>query len=157
MFVGAVGVSLHTQLGRQSFDLDIAVAPAIPEQVLQEKGYLVRRFKNKEARFTPRGYKIDIMEREVSGIPVDVVVNTARIMPLSGIDVRAASLEVLFVSKFRAADKRGGWDEEEIRTLARAKYKEIKWDKLKELTKDKVEYHNIRMTLDILYNRNLRF
>lgn len=157
VFVGAVGILLHTKLGRQSYDLDIAVASKIPEEVLQEKKYFVYREK-RNSRYTPRGYKIDIMDRgDVSGILVDIVFETARVIPISGVNVRAASLEVLLVSKFRAADKRGGSDEEDIRTLARAKYKEIKWERVKELTRDEVEYQRIKMTMDTLHKKNLRF
>lgn len=156
VFVGAVGILLHTKLGRQSHDLDIAVASKIPEELLQEKQYFIYREK-KDSRYTPRGYKIDIMHKEVSDIPVELVIKTAKVISISGVDVRAASLEVLLVSKFRAADKRGGSDEEDIRTLARTKYKEIEWDKVKELVKDDVEYQNIKMTMDTLHKKNLRF
>ena len=107
VFIGAVGIFLQTKATRESQDLDFAVAKELPVELLDEKRYFVRKVKGKEARYTPRGYKIDIYTRDVSGIPIDRVVATAKdIKVRKGVKIKAASVEVLVVSKFRAAAKR---------------------------------------------------
>ena len=73
--------------------------------------------KGKEARYTPRGYKIDIYARDVSGIPIEKIIETAKDVEVKkGATLRAASTEVLVVSKFRAAAKRKGTDHVDIHT-----------------------------------------
>lgn len=111
-----------------------------------------------EARYTPRGYKIDIYTRDVSGIPIDRVVATAKDIEVrKGVTVKAASVEVLVVSKFRAAAKRKGTDDVDIRTLVQSKYKEIDWDILKSLTDSEIEYQRIRNQMDALHRLRLKF
>lgn len=157
VFVGAVGIFLQTKATRESQDLDFAVAKELPAELLDEKRYFVRKTKGKEARYTPRGYKIDIYTRDVSGIPVDRVVATAKDIEIrKGATVKAASIEVLVVSKFRAAAKRKGTDDVDIRTLAR-KYREINWEALKNLTESEIEFQRIRGEMDALHRMQLRF
>jgi len=158
VFIGAVGIFLQTKATRESQDLDFAVAKELPAEMLDEKRYFVRKVKGKEARYTPRGYKIDIYTRDVSGIPIDRVVATANDIEVKkGVTVRAASVEVLVVSKFRAAAKRRGTDDVDIRTLAQRKYKEINWDALEALTESEIEYQRIRNQMDALRRMQLRF
>ncbi len=126
--------------------------------MLDEKRYFVRKIKGKEARYTPRGYKIDIYTRDVSGIPIDKVIATAKDIEVKkGGIVKAASVEVLVVSKFRAAAKRKGTDDVDIRTLAQRKYKEIDWDILKSLTDSEIEYQRIRNQMDALHRMQPKF
>lgn len=158
VFVGAVGVFLQTKATRESQDLDFAVAKGLPAELLDEKHYFVRKAKGKEARYTPRGYKIDIYTRDVSGIPVDRIVATANDIEIrKGVTAKAASVEVLVVSKFRAAAKRKGTDDVDIRALARKKYREIDWSVLESLTESEIEYQRIKSQMDALHRMQLRF
>ncbi len=126
--------------------------------MLDEKRYFMRKMKGKEARYTPRGYKIDIYTRDVSGIPVDRVVATAKDIEVrKGVTIKAASLEVLVVSKFRAAAKRKGTDDVDIRTLVQRKYREISWNDLRSLTDSEIEYQRIKDQMDALYRTQLMF
>lgn len=119
VFVGAVGIFLQTKATRESHDLDFAVANELPAELLDEKQYFMRKVKGKEARYTPRGYKIDIYARDVSGISVNDVVATAKNVEVKkGVTIKAASVEVLVVAKFRAAAKRKGTDDVDIRISA---------------------------------------
>lgn len=158
IFVGAVGIFLQTKATRESQDLDFTVARKLPAELLDEKGYFVRRTKGKEARYTPRGYKIDIYTRDVSGIPIDKIVDTAKDIGVrKGVMLKAASIEVLTVSKFRAAAKRRGTDDVDIRTIVQRKYEDIDWDFLESLTDSKIEYQRIKSQMDALYRMQLRF
>lgn len=57
--------------------------------------------------------------RDVSGIPIDRVITAAKDIKVKKcVTAKAASIEVLVVSKFRAAAKRKGTDDVDIRTLA---------------------------------------
>ena len=71
--------------------------------------------------------------------------------------VKAASIEVLVVSKFRAAAKRKGTDDVDIRTLAQRKYKDIDWDVLKALTESEIEFQRIKDQMDMLHRMQLKF
>jgi hypothetical protein len=158
VFIGAVGIFLQTKATRESQDLDFAVVKELPAEILDEKQYFMRKVKGKEARYTPRGYKIDIYTRDVSGIPIDRVVATAKdIEAKKGVTIKAASIEVLVVSKFRAAAKRKGTDDVDIRTLVQRKYKEIDWDVLKSLTDSEMEYQRIKNQMDALHRMQLKF
>lgn len=158
IFIGAVGIFLQTKETRESHDLDFAVAKELSPEFLDSKRYFVRRVGGKEARFTPRGYKVDIYTKDVSGIPIDKVVQTAHTIPVrKGIFLKAASVEVLVVSKFRAAQKRRGTDDTDLRTLAQKKYKDIDWAVLESLADSDIEFQQIKMTVDALSRASLRF
>lgn len=158
VFIGAVGIFLQTKTTRESQDLDFATAKELPAELLDEKRYFIRRVKGKETRYTPRGYKIDIYTRDVSGIPIDRVVATSKDIEVrKGVTIKTASVEVLVVSKFRAAAKRRGTDDVDIRTLAQRKYKEIDWDVLKSLTESEIEFQRIKGQMDALYRMQLKF
>ena len=158
VFIGAVGIFLQTKATRESQDLDFAVGKELPAELLDEKRYFVRKVKGKEARYTPRGYKIDIYTRDASGIPIEKVISTAKDIEVrKGMTVKAASIEVLVVSKFRAAAKRKGTDDVDIRTLAQRKYKDIDWDVLKALTESEIEFQRIKDQMDMLHRMQLKF
>ncbi len=158
VFVGAVGLFLQTKATRESQDLDFAVAKEVSVELLDEKRYFLHREKGKEIRYTPRGYKVYIYTRDVSGIPVSTVISTAKSIEVKkGVAIKAASIEVLVVSKFRAAAKRQGADNTDIRTLTYKKYKDIDWNILKLLTRNEIEFQTIKNQMDALYRMRLRF
>ncbi|HKU50443.1 MAG TPA: hypothetical protein VJP79_10865 [Nitrososphaera sp.] len=127
-------------------------------EFLDSKHYFVRRAGGKEARFTPRGYKVDIYTEDVSGIPIEKVVQTAKTIEVrKGTVLKAASVEVLVVSKFRAAQKRRGTDDTDLRKLAQKKYKNIEWAVLETLADSDIEFQQIKMTMDALSKSALRF
>ncbi|MGI0059154.1 MAG: hypothetical protein ACREBJ_05240 [Nitrosotalea sp.] len=77
VFIGAVAVMLHTQITRESADLDFAPVRDLTDEFLKEKEYFQFEENGKLVRRTPRGYKIDIFTRDVSGIPLSDVIRTA--------------------------------------------------------------------------------
>lgn len=158
VFIGAVGIFLQTKATRESQDLDFAVAKELPAEFLDEKKYFMRKLKGKEARYTPRGYKVDIYARDVSGIPVERVITTARDIEVrKGATLKAASVEVLLVSKFRAAAKRRGTDDVDIHALVQRKYHEVEWEDLQLLTDSEVEFQRIKSQIEALRRMQARF
>lgn len=158
IFIGAVGIFLQTKETRESHDLDFAVAKELSSEFLESKQYLIHRISGKEARYTPRGYKIDIYAKDVSGIPINKVIETAQSIDIKrGIILKSASIEVLVISKFRAAQKRRGTDDADLRTLAQKRYKDIDWNMLEALTDSELEFHRIKDNMNALNRYKLRF
>ncbi|MGI0006729.1 MAG: DUF6036 family nucleotidyltransferase [Nitrosotalea sp.] len=133
VFIGAVAVMLHTQITRESADLDFAPVRDLTDEFLKEKEYFQFEENGKLVRRTPRGYKIDIFTRDVSGIPLSDVIRTAVDISLGkkGKTLKIASLETLIVAKHRAARFQ---DADDLRTMATRKFKEIDWQSLERLT-----------------------
>lgn len=114
--------------------------------------------RGKEARYSPRGYKVDIYTEDVSGIPIEKVIETAQNIEIKrDIILKAAGVEVLVVSKFRAAQKRRGTDDTDLRTLAQKKYRNINWSVLETLTDSEIEFQRIKNDTDALSKSRLRF
>jgi len=78
VFVGAVAVYLYTRTNRPSRDLDFAVASKITNEELRMKGYEIFEENGKEVKRSPRRYKVDIFDKDVSGIPVEKIIETAK-------------------------------------------------------------------------------
>ncbi|MHB8602604.1 MAG: hypothetical protein ACYC6W_10275 [Nitrosotalea sp.] len=142
IFIGAVAVMLHTKMTRESLDLDFVVAKELTNEFLEDKRYFKFEENGKSVRRTPRGYKIDIYSKDVSGIPLKSVINTAREIQVRKNQIlKAASVEVLIVAKHRSARLQ---DSDDLRTIAKRKFKEIDWKSLDELTDSDVEFKAIR-------------
>ncbi len=149
IFIGAVAIMLHTNQGRSSADLDIALSTTISDEELEQKKY-IRHTDKRDSWYTPRGYKIDIFRKDVSKIPMNLVVETSKIVPVDSKNkVRVAGLECLIVAKSRANRP---IDREDLRLLAKRKFEEINWDVLKSMTKLDIEFTTIKSTMNFYHN-----
>ena len=149
VFIGAIARYFHTRVYRESTDLDFAVERPIEVQELNGKGYNQFERNGKLQWFTPRGVKIDIYTRDVSGIPIEKIMQSSKEFPVgkTGESVRVMSLESLVVSKHRA--QRAG-DVEDLQVISSTRFKEIRWDALREITRDAHEFDSIRSDLTYL-------
>ena len=146
VFVGAVAVYLHTNMGRESRDLDFVVASNITDEELDKKKYYIFSENGKDRRYSPRNYKVDIFTNDVNDIPVNTIFETA--VDKKGIKV--ASLEVLIVCKHRASKPSRPQDTDDLRDIAATRYNMIDWEKLRTLTSDTHEFDMIKMTMSAL-------
>lgn len=147
IFIGAIARYFHTNNLRESQDLDFAVVKPLSEKFLLGKKYNKFTENKKEIWRTPRGIKIDIYPKDVSGIPLDLIINTAKEFKIGKDVVMVIALEALIVAKNRAQRDA---DVDDLRILARLKSKEIRWDVLKSVAKDETEYQTVKMTMDFL-------
>ena len=118
VFVGAIAVYLHINTGRESRDLDSALASKITDEELQNKGYQIFSENGKDVRRSPRNYKVDIFVHDVSGIPIKTIIRRA--VDKKGIKV--ASLEALVVAKHRSDRLSRPQDHQDLRDIAATKY-----------------------------------
>ncbi len=148
-FLGAVAVLLHTKSGRQSRDLDFAVATPITDKELEEKGYFKRMEGGEEIRRTPNNYKIDILyRRPINEIPISVIIKNAIYIPVNkNMKIKVVSLETLILMKARTSRDQ---DIEDLMYISKQKYNKIDWEKLKSLTKSQTEFINIRTAINHL-------
>ena len=146
IFIGAIARYFHTNVYRESKDLDFVVEKPVSKKALNDKGYNQFERNGKLEWFSPRGIKLDIYSRDVSGIPVRKIIDTAIEFPAgrSKERIRVMSLESLIVAKHRA--QRAG-DVEDLHIIANTKSRDIRWDLLRTFTKSKHEYDSIRTTI----------
>lgn len=147
IFVGAIARYFHTSTYRDSQDLDFAVTKPLSDEFLNSKGYNKYQENRKEVWRTPRGVKVDIYTKDVSRIPIETIVKTAKIIKSDKYSVKVICLEALIVSKHRAARDQ---DIDDLRQFARQKSKEIDWDLLNTIAKDDVEYQTIKTAMEYL-------
>jgi hypothetical protein len=143
---------LHTKKGRESRDLDFAVAIPLSNQFLEDRGYFVYKEKGKDVRRTPRGFKIDIYSRDLNGIPVETIAKTAveiLVNRKKNWTVKASSLEVLLISKHRAGRNQDTYD---LKLLAQELFHDINWKTLKSLTRDETEFQAIKTALEFQHD-----
>jgi hypothetical protein len=146
VFIGAVAVYLHTNIGRESRDLDFVVASNITNEELDKKKYYIFSENGKDRRYSPRHYKVDIFTDDVNDIPVKTIIQT-------GVDkkgIKVASLEVLIITKHRASRPSRPQDTDDLRDIASTKYSMIDWEKLRTLVNDKHKFDMIKMTMSAL-------
>ena len=148
IFIGAVAIMLHTKTGRPSSDLDIALTTELLDTTLENKGYL--RFQEKRDSWqTPRHFKIDIYRKDVSKIPIKLVIETSVRVKVDSSSVRVAGLETLIVAKMRAGRPQDG---EDLRLLARKKFNEINWKVIESMASSEGEFGNIKTTMNFYRN-----
>jgi hypothetical protein len=143
---------LHTKKGRESRDLDFAVAIPLSNQFLEDRGYFVHKEKGKDVRRTPRGFKIDIYSRDLNGIPVEIIAKTAveiLVNRKKNWTVKASSLEVLLISKHRAGRNQDTYD---LKLLAQERFNDINWKTMKGLTMDETEFQAIKTALEFQHD-----
>jgi hypothetical protein len=154
VFVGAVGILLHIGKGkgRESRDLDFAIAHHISDESLFEKGYIKYPRRGKTEYYSPRGFKLDIYPTDLNHVPVNIIIDTAKTFVLDRYKtVKAASLEMLIILKYDANREQ---DNEDLHRIAIYKLQEINWEGLQSLVNNYSEYEfdNIKRDLNALRN-----
>ena len=145
IFVGAVAVLAHTGRGRQTRDIDLALASPVSEEELEKRGYLARIENGKKVRRSPRGVRVDIYTKDVSGIAVSAFSKTSQIRPMKrGRSIRVMCLEALLLAKLRASRPSRPQDAQDIRDLCFYRGKEIEWKVFKDLGADETEINRLR-------------
>jgi hypothetical protein len=135
---------------RGTRDIDFAVATQIPNEQLLEKGYRVLG----EKILTPRDFKIDIFAGDIiGGIPIKDIINRAENTDVGRKRknrIKVACLEELIILKYRADREQ---DYEDLSDIAGTRFTKINWSLLQSLTKDEVEFSEIKNTMNIYRNR----
>jgi len=148
IIIGAVAVMMHTNKSRTSFDVDVAVAGEISRDSLIDNGYMPIEGK-RDSWNTPRGGKVDLFRNDVSDIPIKTIIESAVELSINSNKIKVACIEVLIVAKYRAFNSAyRPNDKDDLQTIARKKFKEIRWDFLHKLTKDEFEYNQIKTAMD---------
>lgn len=149
VFVGAVAVYLHTKSGRESRDLDLAMASELTFDQLLERGYKPYR---DDKWSSPRGFRVDFFTRDVSGISVSTIIGTAKDVQVDrkGTTIKIMSLESLIVAKHRAARPSRPQDVDDLAQIAREKYDGIDWTAVGTLSRSQIEFDNIKVAMQTL-------
>ena len=77
VFVGAFAVICHIGPYRRTRDIDLALATPLSDEEFERLGYRIFREGGKKVIRTKEGVKLDVYTRDVSGIRVPVVFETA--------------------------------------------------------------------------------
>lgn len=148
IMIGAIAVILHTKKSRTTFDVDVAVAGEISDDFMISKGYIPIQGK-RDSWDTPRRGKVDLFREDVSGIPIQTIIKTAVDLPANSKNIiKVACIEVLIVSKYRAFNSQyRPYDKADLQIIARKKFKEIDWGLVKKITKNQLEYDEIKKAM----------
>jgi hypothetical protein len=145
VFIGAIAVQAHTGRGRQTHDIDLALASPMSDKELENRGYLAHLENGKEVRRSPRGVRVDIYSEDVSGIAVSIIAKTAQTKTFKGDrSIRIICLEALLLAKLRASRPSRPQDVYDIQELISYKRKEIDWKVFKELGASETEIARLR-------------
>lgn len=128
VFIGAIAVQAHTGRDRQTHDIDLALASPMSDEELENRGYLARNENGKKVRRSPRGIRVDIYTKDVSGIQVSVISRTAKTKSLDkGGTIRVMCPEALLLAKLRASRPSRPQDAQDIHELFSYRKLNINW------------------------------
>jgi len=125
VFVGAFAVICHIGPYRRTRDIDLALATPLSDEEFERLGYRIFREGGKKVIRTKEGVKLDVYTRDVSGIRVPVVFETAVTKRVGSGEVKVMCLEALLIAKTRASRPQ---DIEDVQTLCRRLGQTIRWD-----------------------------
>ncbi|MDE1854154.1 MAG: nucleotidyltransferase [Thaumarchaeota archaeon] len=131
VFVGGYA-AIKYGVERMTHDMDLALATPIAEAEFEKLGYGVFIEGGKRVVRTRHGIKIDIYTKDVSGIPVPQIFETAVTIRAAHSEVRIMCLEGLLLAKMRAGRPQ---DNDDIRRLCRLHGKEIRWELVEKMAK----------------------
>jgi predicted nucleotidyltransferase len=142
VFVGAFAVVCHIGPYRRTRDIDLALATPLSDEEFEQLGYRIFHEGGKKVIRTKEGVKLDVYTRDVSGIPISVVFETAVTKRVGKGQVKVMCLEALLIAKMRASRPQ---DIEDIQTLCRRLGKTIRWKVVGELatSMESAELNNI--------------
>ena len=145
VFVGAIAVQAHIGRGRQTHDIDLALASPMSDEELASRGYLVHLENGKKVRRSPRGVRVDIYMEEVSGIVVSLISKTAQTKSLGkGETIKIMCLEALLLAKLRASRPSRPQDAQDIQELFSYRKLHIDWTIFEELGASEIEIANLK-------------
>lgn len=130
VFVGAFAVVCHIGPYRQTRDIDLVLASPVTDEEFEEFGYRIFHEGGKKVIRSQEGVKIDVFTRDIGGIPVATIFETAVEKQLEAGRVRIICLEALLIAKMRAARPQ---DIADVQELCRRRGKSIRWNMLKSL------------------------
>ena len=110
---------------RRTRDIDLALATPQSDEEFERLGYRIFREGGKKVIRTKEGVKLDVYTRDVSGIRVPVVFETAVTKRVGSGEVKVMCLEALLIAKTRASRPQ---DIEDVQTLCRRLGRTIRWD-----------------------------
>ena len=150
VFIGAIAIYFHTKSDRTrgTHDIDLAIASPLSEEYLNERGYRKFEEHGKAVTRTPRHFKIDIFDEDVTGIPVSKVIKTARNVSSGKNTIKVACLEVLIIAKHRV---RRPQDIQDLQDIAKTMFSKIDWVLLQSLTESDHEFQEIKITMNQYY------
>ena len=125
VFVGAFAVVCHIGPYRQTRDIDLVLASPMTDEEFEALGYRIFTEGGKKVIRTKEGVKIDVFTRDVGGIPVATIFETALEKQLETGKVRIICLEALLIAKMRAARPQ---DIADIQELCRRRGRSIRWN-----------------------------
>ncbi len=140
VFVGAAATLAHLGWSyRRTTDLDVAVEVASDvddNRLLQLKYW---RDPTSNEWYTPRGMKIDIYTGNLNGFSVaDIASESVIVQARKNALIKVAKLEMLILMKHRAGLA------SDVQALVKAKYDSIDWNYLEGISKDSVEFQDVK-------------
>jgi hypothetical protein len=145
IFVGAIAVQTYTGRGRQTHDIDLALASPISDEELENRGYFAHDENGKKVRRSPRGVRVDIYTKDVSGIEVSLISGTAKSKSLAkGGTIRIMCLEALLLAKLRASRPSRPQDAQDIQELLSYRKLHIDWTIFDELGANETEIASLK-------------
>lgn len=121
-FIGALAVNHYARF-RESKDIDLAIAGPLEEKRLSRLGYR-KREGSRSSWYTPRGVQADFYTKDVGGIPVVWILETAEPARVGKKEIRVIALEGLIVAKHRAGRTQ---DIADLRELLSDRGQDVKW------------------------------
>ncbi len=115
----------HVGPYRRTRDIDLALATPLSDEEFEKLGYRIFHESGKKVIRTREGVKLDVYTRDVSGIPVSDVFQTAVAKGIGSGEVKVICLEALLIAKMRASRPQ---DIEDVQTLCRRLGKTIRWN-----------------------------
>ena len=125
VFVGAFAIICHIGPYRRTRDIDLALATPLSDEEFEQQGYRIFRERGKREIRTKEGVKLDVYTRDVGGIPVSVLFETAVAKRVGSGEVKVMCLEALLISKMRASRPQ---DIEDVQALCGRLGKTIRWN-----------------------------
>jgi len=145
VFIGAIAVQAHTGRGRQTHDIDFALASPMSDEELENRGYVAYDESGKKVRRSPRGVRVDIYTEDVSGIEVSLISRTAESKSLAkGGTIRIICLEALLLAKLRANRPSRPQDAQDIQELVFYRGKKIDWNIFEQLGANATELSRLK-------------
>ncbi len=145
VFIGAIAVQAHTGRGRQTHDIDLALASPMSDEELENRGYFAHDESGEKVRRSPRVVRVDIYTENVSGIEVSLISKTAETKSLGkGGTIRIMCLEALLLAKLRASRPSRPQDAQDIQELFSYRKLHIDWTLFEELGANETEIASLK-------------
>ena len=125
VFIGAFAVVSYIGPYRRTGDIDLALGTPMSDEQFEKLGYRILIESGKKIIRTPEGIKMDVYTRDVSGIPVPKIFETAVPKQIRFDQIKIICLEALLIAKIRAGRPQ---DIEDVQELCRRRGKLVRWE-----------------------------